>query len=94
MPVLPEVGSTRVVPGLMLPAASMASIMLTPMRSFTLEIGLKNSSLTRISASTPYSFGKPVEADQRRVADRVGDGTVDPAAAGLSESVFSHGFLP
>ena len=43
------------VPRLMAPPASMASIMLTPMRSFTLAIGLKNSSLTRISASTPRS---------------------------------------
>ena len=57
MPVLPEVGSIRVVSGVILPAASMASIMLTPIRSFTLEIGLKNSSLTRISASIPCSLG-------------------------------------
>ncbi len=56
MPVLPEVGSTRVPPGFSLPEASRASIMLTPMRSFTLAIGLKNSSFSRISASTPRSW--------------------------------------
>ena len=82
MPVLPEVGSTSVPPGLIAPAASSASIMLTPMRSLTLAIGLKNSSLARMSASTPCSFGEPVEAHQRRVADRLGDRIVDAAAAG------------
>ncbi|MNC72743.1 hypothetical protein D3C75_1238400 [compost metagenome] len=45
MPVLPLVGSTRVAPGLILPACSSASIMATPMRSLTELIGLKNSSL-------------------------------------------------
>ena len=45
MPVLPEVGSIRVAPGLILPACSRASIMATPMRSLTEAIGLKNSSL-------------------------------------------------
>ena len=50
MPVLPEVGSTRVPPGRIAPAASRASIMLTPMRSLTLAIGLKNSSFARMSA--------------------------------------------
>ena len=56
MPVLPEVGSTSVPPGLSWPEASSASIMLTPIRSLTLAIGLKNSSFSRISASTPRSF--------------------------------------
>ena len=48
MPVLPEVGSISVAPGRIAPAASRASIMLTPMRSLTLPIGLKNSSLARM----------------------------------------------
>ncbi len=34
--------------------------MLTPMRSFTLEIGLKNSSLARRLALTPRSPGQPL----------------------------------
>ena len=59
MPVLPLVGSTSVdLPGEMRPFFSMASIMETPMRSLTLEIGLKNSSFRRMSALTPASFGR------------------------------------
>ena len=58
MPVLPDVGSTSVdLPGVIKPFFSIASIMATPMRSFTLEIGLKNSSLRRMSALTPASLG-------------------------------------
>ena len=54
MPVLPLVGSTSTVfPGAILPSRSSASIIATPMRSFTLPIGLKNSSLNRRSAFTP-----------------------------------------
>jgi hypothetical protein len=44
-PVLPEVGSTIVPPGLSWPAFSAASIMAMPMRSFTLPPGLKYSTL-------------------------------------------------
>ena len=50
MPVLPDVGSTMVVLGPTLPARSAASIMERPMRSFTDESGLKNSSLASTSA--------------------------------------------
>lgn len=58
MPVLPDVGSMMVLtPGLILPAFSAASIMATPMRSFTDDIGLKNSSLARISALAPPACG-------------------------------------
>ena len=53
MPVLPEVGSTRMDSGFSLPLASSASIMATPIRSFTEAIGLKNSILPMMSASTP-----------------------------------------
>ena len=53
MPVFPEVGSISTVPVPMRPSFSRASIMATPMRSFTLERGLKNSSFARILASTP-----------------------------------------
>ena len=57
MPVLPEVGSISVVlPGVIRPSASSFSIMATPMRSLTLAIGLKNSSLARRLAFTPFSF--------------------------------------
>ena len=55
MPVLPEVGSISVVsPGLICPSASSASIIDTPIRSLTLPIGLKNSSLARRFAPTPF----------------------------------------
>ncbi len=40
MPVLPLVGSTMIVSGLIRPAFSAASIIDTPMRSFTLCAGL------------------------------------------------------
>ena len=56
MPVLPEVGSTMTVPCLSTPASSMASIMATPMRSFTDETGLKNSSLHSRLALTPWAL--------------------------------------
>src|SRR5688572_5980927 len=48
MPVLPLVGSTSTVSGLMRPCFSSASIMLTPIRSLTLAQGLKNSSFRRM----------------------------------------------
>ena len=53
MPVLPEVGSMIVPPGFSRPSSSIARIMLTPIRSLTLEIGLKNSSFRQISAFMP-----------------------------------------
>src|SRR3954453_1152623 len=45
MPVLPLVGSTITVSLLIFPARSAASIIARPMRSLTLESGLKNSHL-------------------------------------------------
>ncbi len=57
MPVLPLVGSTStLLPGVMIPFSSSAAIIDTPMRSFTLAMGLKNSSLSRMSALTPASL--------------------------------------
>ena len=53
MPVLPLVGSMMTVSGLILPALKPASISATPMRSLTLESGLKNSSLSSTSARAP-----------------------------------------
>src|SRR5262249_24867026 len=50
MPVFPDVGSTSTLSGRTRPALSMSSIIATPMRSFTLAAGLKNSSLARIFA--------------------------------------------
>src|SRR5579883_1527194 len=59
MPVLPEVGSTRTPrPGAILPCFSSASIIETPMRSLTLPIGLKNSSLASKCAPTPFSLAR------------------------------------
>ena len=52
MPVLPDVDSTIVLrPGSMRPSASAASIIATPIRSFTLPAGLYASSLAISSAS-------------------------------------------
>ena len=75
MPVLPEVGSTSTPrPGRDLAAAPPARrSSTTPMRSLTLAIGLKNSSLASRLALDALLRGEPVEAHQRRVADRVGD---------------------
>ncbi len=53
IPVLPLVGSIRIVSLLMRPLFRASSIIAKPMRSFTLESGLKNSSLSRISAWAP-----------------------------------------
>ncbi|CNI00798.1 Uncharacterised protein [Mycobacterium tuberculosis] len=53
MPVLPLVGSRMMVSGLIRPAFSAASIIATPMRSFTLPAGLKDSSLATTSATAP-----------------------------------------
>src|SRR2546425_4798778 len=52
-PVLPEVGSTIVPPGLRKPARSAASIIRRPIRSLTLPPGLSISSLARIVGWTP-----------------------------------------
>ena len=49
------------------------------MRSLTLAIGLKNSSLSRRSAVMPSSAHEARHAHQRRVADGLGDAVVDPA---------------
>jgi hypothetical protein len=71
MPVLPLVGSTMTVSRSMRPSRSPASIIARPMRSFTLASGLKNSHL---ASTVACSFGhQPVDADQRRAADRLGD---------------------
>jgi hypothetical protein len=53
MPVFPLVGSRMIVSGLIRPACSAASIMATPIRSFTLFAGLKNSNLATTSATAP-----------------------------------------
>src|SRR5690625_2005834 len=49
-PVLPEVGSTIVIPGRRRPSPSAASTIAIPIRSFTLPAGLKYSTLPRIVA--------------------------------------------
>jgi hypothetical protein len=54
MPVLPLVGSTIVVlPGLIAPFASASRIIDTPMRSFTLKPGVKDSSFATTVAPAP-----------------------------------------
>ena len=57
MPVFPDVGSTSVVtPGRIIPLLSASSIMLRPMRSFTLLQGLLLSSLAAIVAPLPAAI--------------------------------------
>ncbi len=53
MPVLPEVGSTIVPPGLSAPEASAASIMRIAIRSFTEPPGLKYSTFASTVALIP-----------------------------------------
>ncbi len=53
MPVLPLVGSSTMVSGLMRPAFSAASIIDSPMRSFTLWAGFWYSSLATTPATQP-----------------------------------------
>ena len=53
MPVLPLVGSSSTVSGSIWPSRSAASIMATPMRSFTLPQGLKLSSLATSRPGRP-----------------------------------------
>ena len=53
------------------------------MRSLTLPIGLKNSSLARRSRADALHRRDAVEPHQRRVADRVGDRIVDAPAPRL-----------
>lgn len=54
IPVLPLVGSRMMVSGVIRSAVSAASIMATPIRSFTLPIGLKDSTLASTVASRPF----------------------------------------
>ena len=55
MPVLPLVGSTTSVrPGLISPASSAASIIATPIRSFTDPPGLKYSSFAQTWPNSPF----------------------------------------
>ena len=71
---LPEVGSTIVPPGFSFPSRSAASIIVIPIRSFTDPPGLRYSSL---ATTVPASSGtKPLEADERGVADEVEDGRI------------------
>ena len=53
MPVLPLVGSTTMLEEFNFPSSSAARIIDTAMRSLTLPVGLKYSSLAAISASSP-----------------------------------------
>ena len=53
IPVLPDVPSTIVPPGLRPPDATASSMIAAPMRSFTLAAGLADSSLARTVACSP-----------------------------------------
>ena len=69
MPVLPLVGSIRtVLPGVILPAFSAASIMAKPMRSFTLDAGFWLSSLATTVAGKPGCHA--VQPHQRGAANQ------------------------
>src|SRR5215471_9611556 len=56
MPVLPDVPSMMVPPGLILPAFSAASSIAMPMRSFTLPPGFRYSSFATIVGRTPCAI--------------------------------------
>ena len=75
MPVLPLVGSMITVSRSIRPAFSAASIMLTPMRSFTLDERIEELALGVDLRLHPR--GDAVEPDQRRVADGLGDVLVE-----------------
>ena len=81
MPVLPEVASISVSPGLISPRSSARRIMLIAGRSFTEPAGLLPSSLPRITLPRRLVVGArdAQQAHQRRVADRVFDGRVASA---------------
>ena len=70
MPVLPEVGSTIVPPGLSLPERSASSTIDSAMRSLIEPPGLARSCLIQTSA---FGAEQPVDPDMRRVADRLED---------------------
>ena len=83
MPVLPEVGSTRVAPGLIdagrfhrVDHADADTVLHARDRVEEFE-------LHQDLGVDAIFLRQPIEADQRRVADRVGDGTVNPASAGF-----------
>ena len=81
---LPEVGSTIVPPGFSCPSRSAASIIASPIRSFTDPPGFRYSSFARSRRR-----GRPrasVEPDDRRVADEVEDGRVLAGHAGRKPS--------
>ena len=81
MPVLPEVASTTVWPGLSAPRASASSMIAIARRSLTEERGLKNSHLTYIV----MPGGRQVlDPDDRRAADRAEDVVVNHGLADRS----------
>ena len=56
IPVLPDVGSIIVAPGLSFPLSSASSIIFNAILSLTLPAGLKYSNLAKILASVMFSF--------------------------------------
>ena len=71
MPVLPEVGSRIVWPGRIRPFSSASSISERATRSLTEPVGLEDSILAQMR--TPGLGLRPLELDERRVADRLHD---------------------
>jgi hypothetical protein len=61
------------------PDFSASSIIATPMRSLTLESGLKNSSLSSTSATAPCFLAVRLQPHERCVADGFSDVVVDTA---------------
>ena len=84
MPVLPEVGSINtVLPALIWPCASSASIIATPIRSLTEAMGVEKFELGDELRLDPALCGDPVETHQRRIADGLGDGIINFSAPRL-----------
>src|SRR3954453_1403205 len=87
MPVLPDVASTIVVrPGSMRPSFSAASIIATPIRSFTEPPGLKYSSFTQTSPPAPppilcrAPMGPPPTAAEASAAIRISSPPARPTS--------------
>ena len=83
MPVLPEVGSRIVWPGLISPLLLGVLDQRRATRSLTEPVGLHDSSLAQMR--TPGFGREALELDQRRVADRLDDVRVAPAARPVLE---------
>ena len=85
MPVLPEVGSIRVVPGLIVPGRLQGVDHGDADAVLDARDRVEEFELDQDLGVDAALLRQPVQAHQRRVADGVGDRIVDAAAAGLRQ---------